>query len=72
MITVYTTPACPGCMMTKKKLDDLGIRYEVVDMSTNVDSLDYVRSLGYTQAPVVITEDSAWSGFQPDRLRELV
>lgn len=72
MITVYTTPACPQCSMTKKKLDDLGIEYEVVDVSTNVDSLDYVRSLGYSQAPVIVTEDDSWSGFRPDKIKEIM
>lgn len=32
MITVYSTnPPCPKCKVLKKKLDDAGIEYEVVD-----------------------------------------
>jgi len=28
-------------------------------------------SLGYLQAPVVVTPDAHWSGFRPDRLNAL-
>lgn len=32
---------------------------------------DYVMSLGYLQAPVVVTGDTHFSGFRPDRLKAL-
>jgi len=72
MITVYTTPACVQCHTTKRKLDSLGIEYDVVDVSTDLDSLEYIRSLGYTQAPVVVTDNDSWSGFRPDKIATLV
>jgi glutaredoxin-like protein NrdH len=28
-------------------------------------------SLGYLQAPVVVTSDTHWSGFRPDRVKAL-
>ena len=28
-------------------------------------------ALGYLQAPVVVAGDSHWSGFRPDRIKEL-
>jgi len=30
-----------------------------------------VKSLGYMQAPVVVTDDGHWSGFRPDKIASL-
>ncbi|KJQ99410.1 NrdH-redoxin, partial [Gordonia sihwensis] len=48
-----------------------GITYVAVDISTNDDARDYVLSLGYLQAPVVVAGDDHWSGFRPDRIKQL-
>ncbi|GAC62318.1 glutaredoxin-like protein NrdH (plasmid) [Gordonia sp. LUNF6] len=70
-ITVYTKPACVQCNATYKALDKAGITYVAVDISTNDDARDYVLSLGYLQAPVVVAGDDHWSGFRPDRIKQL-
>ena len=71
-ITVYTKPACVQCNATYKALDKQGLDYQVVDISTD-DARDYVMSLGYQQAPVVVIDDGqqSWSGFRPDRVKAL-
>lgn len=71
-ITVYSTAACGQCIATAHQLDKLGAHYTVVDVAEDPDALAYVRSLGYHQAPVVVTADDHWSGFRPDRLRRAV
>ena len=71
-ITVYTKPACVQCNMTYKALDKAGITYDIVDITTDDAARDYVMSLGYLQAPVVIVSpDNHWSGFSPDRIKQL-
>ena len=70
-ITVYTRPACGPCRATRRALDKQGIRYEVVDISTDADARDFVMSLGHLQAPVVIAGAEHWSGFSPDRIKAL-
>ncbi|WP_026818324.1 glutaredoxin-like protein NrdH [Arthrobacter castelli] len=70
-VTVYTKPACVQCNATYRALDKKGITYESVDMSQDADALERVRSLGYMQAPVVVTEKDHWSGFRPDKISEL-
>ena len=32
---------------------------------------EYVKGLGYMQAPVVVTDDEHWSGFRPDKIEAL-
>lgn len=70
-ITVYTKPACVQCHTTFKALDKAGLPYEIVDIAENSEARDYVMSLGYLQAPVVVAGDDHWSGFRPDRIKKL-
>lgn len=70
-ITVYTKPACVQCNATYKALDKQGLTYKVIDISTDDDARDYVMSLGYLQAPVVVAGDDHWSGFRLDRIKAL-
>ena len=70
-ITVYTKPACVQCNATYKALDKQGLTYQVVDITTDDTARDYVMSLGYLQAPVVVAGDEHWSGFRPDHIRRL-
>lgn len=73
-ITVYTTPACPQCMTTKRWLDKRGVPYTTVDLSQSPSDMDAVKALGYAAAPVVVViggdYDVHWSGFRPDMLAE--
>ena len=70
-ITVYTKPACVQCHATYKALDKQGLDYQVIDISTDDTARDYVMSLGYLQAPVVVAGSEHWSGFRPDRVKAL-
>jgi glutaredoxin-like protein NrdH len=73
-ITVYTKPACQQCKATFRALDKAGVSYRSVDVTEDPDAHDYVKSLGYLQAPVVVVDTAAtdhWSGFRLDKLREL-
>lgn len=70
-ITVYARPACGPCTATKSALDKLGLDYDVIDISTDDEARDYVMSLGYLQAPVVVVGDEHWSGFRPERIKQL-
>ncbi len=70
-VTVYTKPSCVQCTATYRALDNKGIQYEVLDVSADEAALEQVKSLGYLQAPVVVTEDDHWSGFRPDKIAAL-
>jgi len=70
-VTVYTKPSCVQCTATYRALDNKGIEYEVHDVSTDEAALEHVKSLGYMQAPVGVTDDDHWSGFRPDKIATL-
>lgn len=76
-ITVYSTPRCVQCKLTKAWLDDRDIKYHPVDLSQSPDDLAAIQALGYASAPVVIINDDGnnlnekhWYGFRPDLLEE--
>ncbi len=71
-ITVYTKPSCVQCNATYRALDAKGISYEIVDLSESDAALEYVKELGYAQAPVVVVDDQDhWSGFRPDKIERI-
>lgn len=70
-VTVYTKPACVQCAATLRALTKAGVAHTVIDITEDSAARDYVMSLGYLQAPVVVTADSHWSGYRPDRLDAL-
>ncbi|MBE7194498.1 MAG: glutaredoxin-like protein NrdH [Gordonia polyisoprenivorans] len=70
-IVVYSKPACVQCTATYKALDKHGIAYTTIDITENPDAREYVLALGYLAAPVVVTGDTHWSGYRPNRIRGL-
>ena len=77
-VTLYSLPAsvCVQCRATKRELDKRGIPYEEVPVASNPDALAYVKSLGYSSAPVVEASygdgvTTSWSGFQPTKIEQL-
>jgi glutaredoxin-like protein NrdH len=42
--------------------------FTVVDIAEDAEARDYVMSLGYRHAPVLITDQTHWSGRRPDRM----
>jgi len=52
-------------------MDKLGISYDVIDLSQHPDELEAFREMGMTQAPIVVTDDSRWSGFRLDKIKSL-
>lgn len=72
-LTVYTTPNCPGCEMTKRQLDKAGVVYEAVDLSGRPDLVEQFRAEGLRQAPVIETSDGQrTAGFDPSRIKAIV
>ena len=70
-ITVYSKPMCVQCDATKRALNKQGLDYNTLDRSADAAALDYVTSLGYAQAPVVIAGDQHWAGYRPDLIKQV-
>lgn len=76
-ITVYSTPGCPQCNLTKTWLESHDFRYRDIDLSEDTDALQKVKGMGYQSAPVVIVpfeyeaRAAHWFGFRPDLLSSI-
>jgi glutaredoxin-like protein NrdH len=70
-VTVWSTPNCVQCMMTKKEMDRLGIAYEAFDLTDHPDQLEAFKDQGLLQAPIVTTDNKVWSGFRRDKILSL-
>jgi mycoredoxin len=55
-ITVYTRPWCGGTMRVKRWLDQRGIPYTEVDISSDVEAARYVEELngGFQSVPTIL------------------
>ena len=71
MTTVYTKPACVQCDMTKKMLDNIGIEYNTVDITKDAEAYEMIVGMGFLAAPVVISGDQSWAGFNPEKINSL-
>lgn len=72
MITVYSKPACVQCEQTKKLLTKNGLEFETIDITQDAEAYDKVVAMGFLAAPVVVTENDSWAGFQPEKINGLV
>ena len=69
---VYTKPMCRDCESTKTLMRANGVIFTEIDITQDAEALQLVRDFyGFSQAPVVVTAEDAWSGYQPDKIREL-
>ena len=71
-LTVYTTPDCPGCQMTRRQLDKAGVAYEAVDLSGRPDLVEQFREEGLLQAPIIEMDGQRTAGFDPARIKAIV
>ena len=72
IVTVFSKPGCVQCAATTRALDARAIPYSLVDITASLEALAYVQSLGYRQAPVVVTGADHWAGFRMDKIEKLV
>lgn len=70
-VQLLSLPNCQQCKATQRKLDQLGIDYEHIDMSEDPIATQRAKELGYMAAPVVIAGDVHWGGFRPDKIDNL-
>lgn len=70
-VTIYSKAGCAGCNMTKKRFDELGIRYFEKHTDVNPVYLEEVKAMGYSSLPVVVAGEESWFGFRPDKIKQI-
>jgi glutaredoxin-like protein NrdH len=73
-VVLYGKPRCVQCDATERKFKKEGVTYAKVDVSKDETALDFIKSLGYSQAPVVYVSapdgDAHWSGYDVYEIAE--
>lgn len=71
-ITLFSKNNCMQCKMTKKLLEKEGADYQEINIDERPDMIDYVKTLGFSAAPVVKAGEIIFSGFQPTKLKQII
>lgn len=68
-VKVYSTPTCPFCIKTKQFLDEKGVEYENIDVSSDQDAAqEMVSKSGQMGVPVLDIEGEIIVGFDKDKI----
>lgn len=73
VVRVYTKERCIQCTMTTRLMNQLGVEFVEEDAMDESNLLAF-KELGFLAAPVVAvgeSRDDMWSGFRPDRIKEI-
>ena len=70
-VKIYSTPACPFCMMAKKFLKENNIDFEDIDVSTNqAKAQEMVQKSGQMAVPVIDIDGEIIVGFDKEKIRK--
>jgi len=70
-VKIYSTPACPFCIMTKKFLKENNIDFEDIDVSTDqAKAKEMVQKSGQMAVPVLDIDSEIIVGFDKERIRK--
>lgn len=72
-VTVYSTPSCPYCIRLKDYLNQKGIVFSAIDVSTDKAGLDRMVSIsGQMGVPVIDIDGKIVVGFEKDKIEKLL
>lgn len=77
-VTVYSLPVsvCVKCRAVEISMRRMGIEANKVRVDQDPEALEFIKSLGHTEAPVIVVTDGDrivehWSGYSDEKLRGL-
>ena len=72
-VTVYSTPTCPYCTMSKNYLATKGVKFRDVDVSRDqAAAIEMVKKSGQMGVPVIEIDNQIIIGFQPRAFDQLL
>ena len=68
-VRIYSTPTCPYCIRAKKYLQEHGIPFENIDVSSDQAGLqDMIKVSGQMGVPVVLIDGDVIVGFDKTKI----
>ena len=72
-VTVYSTPSCSYCIRLKSYLNQKGINFTNIDVSSDAQSLEKMVSLsGQMGVPVIDIDGDVVVGFDKEKIDKLL
>ena len=72
-ITIYSTPTCHYCNMTKEYFNANGVKYEEIDVSQDQDKRkEMMEKSGQLGVPVILIGEEVVVGFNRPKLARLL
>ncbi len=72
-VTIYTTPTCVYCKMTKQFFNDNNVEYQEADVAKDaVAREDMIKKSGQLGVPVIDIDGKLVIGFDQAKLSELL
>jgi glutaredoxin 3 len=63
-VAIYTTPACPYCVMAKRLMKEKGVAYDEIDVATDFEKRKWlVETTGQRTVPQVFIDGKPYGGF---------
>ena len=72
-VTIYSTPTCHFCQMTKEFLKEKGINYTDYNVASDMEKRqEMMQKSGQMGVPVIFIGDDMTIGFDRDRITTLL
>ena len=73
MVRLFTTPTCPFCMPLKKFLEERGIEFEAIDVSSDMEAQkEMIEKTKQQTVPVIDINGEFVVGFDRKKISELL
>ena len=64
-VKIFTKPGCPYCAAARKDLEDRGVRYDELDVTSGAETAK--QALGFSKGqrlvPIIVTDSEVQIGF---------
>lgn len=72
-ITIYTTPTCPYCHMTKDYLNEKKLPFKELDVSADQENAEeMVKLSGQMGVPVIQIDNEIIVGFDKEKIEKII
>lgn len=58
MYLIFTQPACSNCILNKKVLDEKGIEYKEIDVTSSQENIELANKYNVRMGGTVVNEDT--------------
>ena len=70
-VILYTKDNCQACRLMKAQLDKLNVNYKVENILENEEQLEYFRSIGILQMPILTIDKTVEAfGMRVDKAKQ--